>query len=52
MNEIHEVVSLSSDMATQIATAAEQQTHVKVEIAQNIASIKRCSWLACHQYSR
>jgi methyl-accepting chemotaxis protein len=40
LNEIHEEVSLSSDMATQIATAAEQQTHVIGEITQNITSIK------------
>lgn len=33
-------MNLISDMATQIATAAEEQTHVTSEITQNITSIK------------
>ena len=40
LSEIHDAVSLISDMATQIATAAEEQTHVTGEITQNITSIK------------
>lgn len=40
LSEIHEAVSLISDMATQIATVAEEQTHVTGEITQNITSIK------------
>ncbi|MEL7293701.1 MAG: methyl-accepting chemotaxis protein, partial [Pseudomonadota bacterium] len=38
--EINTAVTLISDMATQIATAAEEQTHVTSEITQNITSIK------------
>lgn len=40
LNEINSTVSRISDMATQIATAAEEQTHVTGEITQNITSIK------------
>ena len=40
LEEISSLVTLISDMATQIATAAEEQTHVTGEITQNITSIK------------
>ncbi|RQW64932.1 methyl-accepting chemotaxis protein [Vibrio viridaestus] len=40
LNEISSAVSLISDMATQIATAAEEQTHVTEEITLNITSIR------------
>lgn len=40
LGEINQAVTLISDMATQIATAAEEQTHVTSEITQNITSIK------------
>src|SRR5690606_25564570 len=40
LEEINAAVNLISDMATQIATAAEEQTHVTSEITQNITSIK------------
>lgn len=40
LEEISTAVTLISDMATQIATAAEEQTHVTGEITQNITSIK------------
>ncbi|MGF1902395.1 methyl-accepting chemotaxis protein [Aliivibrio sifiae] len=40
LEEISSSVTLISDMATQIATAAEEQTHVTGEITQNITSIK------------
>lgn len=40
LSEINQAVTLISDMATQIATAAEEQTHVTSEITQNITSIK------------
>ncbi|MEF1175005.1 methyl-accepting chemotaxis protein, partial [Vibrio sinaloensis] len=40
LGEINSAVTLISDMATQIATAAEEQTHVTSEITQNITSIK------------
>ncbi|WP_159738380.1 methyl-accepting chemotaxis protein [Vibrio atypicus] len=40
LEEINAAVALISDMATQIATAAEEQTHVTSEITQNITSIK------------
>ncbi|POB67743.1 chemotaxis protein, partial [Vibrio vulnificus] len=36
LEEINTAVTLISDMATQIATAAEEQTHVTSEITQNI----------------
>ncbi|GGB13770.1 methyl-accepting chemotaxis protein [Agarivorans gilvus] len=41
--EITNSVSVISDMATQIATAAQEQTHVTGEISQNIVSIKDVS---------
>lgn len=40
LEEINSAVALISDMATQIATAAEEQTHVTGEITQNVTSIK------------
>ncbi|WP_063660360.1 methyl-accepting chemotaxis protein [Aliivibrio fischeri] len=40
LEEISASVTLISDMATQIATAAEEQTHVTGEITQNVTSIK------------
>lgn len=40
LEEINTSVALISDMATQIATAAEEQTHVTGEITQNITTIK------------
>jgi len=40
LEEINTAVSLISDMATQIATAAEEQTHVTEEITQNVTSIR------------
>lgn len=40
LEEIKAAVALISDMATQIATAAEEQTHVTSEITQNVTSIK------------
>ncbi len=40
LEDISASVTLISDMATQIATAAEEQTHVTGEITQNITSIK------------
>ncbi|MFD2177219.1 methyl-accepting chemotaxis protein [Veronia pacifica] len=40
LDEINTAVALISDMATQIATAAEEQTHVTNEITQNVTSIK------------
>ncbi|MGI9941926.1 methyl-accepting chemotaxis protein [Vibrio alginolyticus] len=40
LDEINAAVALISDMATQIATAAEEQTHVTNEITQNVTSIK------------
>lgn len=40
LEEISNAVTLISDMATQIATAAEQQTHVTGEVTQNITLIK------------
>ncbi|MFB9216943.1 methyl-accepting chemotaxis protein [Vibrio sinaloensis] len=40
LGEINTAVTLISDMATQIATAAEEQTHVTSEITQNVTSIK------------
>ncbi len=40
LEEINHAVTLISDMATQIATAAEEQTHVTGEITQNITSIR------------
>ncbi|WP_427982607.1 methyl-accepting chemotaxis protein [Agarivorans sp.] len=43
LEEITNSVSVISDMATQIATAAQEQTHVTGEISQNIVSIKDVS---------
>ncbi|QIR06343.1 methyl-accepting chemotaxis protein [Salinivibrio costicola] len=43
LSEIDAAVNQISDMATQIATAAEEQTHVTSEITQNITSIKDVS---------
>jgi methyl-accepting chemotaxis protein len=40
LEEINQSVVLISDMATQIATAAEEQTQVTGEVSQNIVSIK------------
>lgn len=40
LDEINSAVAMISDMATQIATAAEEQTHVTNEITQNVTSIK------------
>ncbi|MGR5231514.1 methyl-accepting chemotaxis protein [Vibrio rotiferianus] len=40
LDEINSAVALISDMATQIATAAEEQTHVTNEITQNVTTIK------------
>lgn len=40
LDEINQSVVLISDMATQIATAAEEQTQVTGEISQNVISIK------------
>ncbi|MDF2153638.1 methyl-accepting chemotaxis protein [Vibrio sp. CAU 1672] len=40
LEEINAAVALISDMATQIATAAEEQTHVTGEVTQNITLIK------------
>ncbi|MFV0447001.1 MAG: methyl-accepting chemotaxis protein [Vibrio sp.] len=40
LEEINAAVALISDMATQIATAAEEQTHVTSEITQNVTAIK------------
>jgi methyl-accepting chemotaxis protein len=40
LNEINSAVATISNMATQIATAAEEQTHVTNEITQNVTSIK------------
>ncbi len=40
LDEINQSVVLISDMATQIATAAEEQTQVTGEITQNVISIK------------
>ncbi|NOH47648.1 methyl-accepting chemotaxis protein [Vibrio rotiferianus] len=40
LDEINAAVALISDMATQIATAAEEQTHVTNEITQNVTTIK------------
>ncbi|MDV7104667.1 methyl-accepting chemotaxis protein [Vibrio sp. TH_r3] len=40
LQEINHAVTLISDMAAQIATAAQQQTHVTGEVTQNITSIK------------
>ncbi|UPW18428.1 methyl-accepting chemotaxis protein [Agarivorans sp. TSD2052] len=43
LEEITNAVTLISDMATQIATAAQEQTHVTSEITQNVVSIKDVS---------
>ncbi|MFT5881313.1 MAG: methyl-accepting chemotaxis protein, partial [Moritella sp.] len=43
LEEINKSVVLISDMATQIATAAEEQTQVSGEISQNVISIKDVS---------
>ncbi|CAH0525697.1 methyl-accepting chemotaxis protein [Vibrio hippocampi] len=40
LKEINSSVSLISDMATQIATAAEEQTHVTSQVTENITLIK------------
>ncbi len=40
LKEINDAVTLISDMATQIATAAEEQTHVTSEITQNVTAIR------------
>jgi methyl-accepting chemotaxis protein len=40
LNEITQAVSLISDMSTQIATAAEEQTKVTEEITANVTAIK------------
>ena len=40
LDEITRAVSLISDMSTQIATAAEEQTKVTEEITSNITAIK------------
>ncbi|MDW6005022.1 methyl-accepting chemotaxis protein [Vibrio mangrovi] len=40
LEEILTSVGMISDMATQIATAAEEQTHVTGEITQNVTAIK------------
>ena len=43
LEDINKSVVLISDMATQIATAAEEQTQVSGEISQNVISIKDVS---------
>lgn len=43
LEEINKSVVLISDMATQIATAAEEQTQVTGEISQNVIAIKDVS---------
>ncbi len=43
LEEITQAVSLISDMARQIATAAEEQTQVTGEITQNTTAIKDVS---------
>ncbi|MFB9135514.1 methyl-accepting chemotaxis protein [Vibrio olivae] len=43
LDEINQAVAVISDMATQIATAAEEQSHVTDEITQNVTSIKDVS---------
>ncbi|MEJ2766862.1 methyl-accepting chemotaxis protein [Photobacterium sp. MCCC 1A19761] len=43
LGDIDAAVNQISDMATQIATAAEEQTHVTSEITQNITAIKDVS---------
>ena len=40
LNKINSAVARISDMATQIATATEEQTHITNEITQNVTSIK------------
>lgn len=40
LDEITSAVAMISDMAAQIATAAEEQSHVTTEITQNVTSIK------------